>query len=314
MNDPNDSTEPSSRIALADRGATVVVGYDGSAQAGAALEWAAAEAWRRRTRLLVSTVCDTARAAGTPAEDPWPSTEMAAAKQLAEQGAARAATAFPQLETSVSAPFQHPAEALIEQSRGTAMLVVGASGHGQLGATVFGSVALAAITHASCPVIVVRGDSGRQPGPQAPVVLGVDGSDSCRQATAFAARTAADRDAPLILVFAWQSVRTDAFAAQYWARAEPTLPPDQAAAAQARTVLDQAAAQVRGAHPDLAVRTRAVQGPTVQVLGEAAGDAALVVVGARGRGGFAGLLLGSVSRRLTLTAPCPVAVVRGTPA
>lgn len=75
-------------------------------------------------------------------------------------------------------------------------------------------------------------------------------------------------------------------------------------------VLAEALGGLRERYPDVAVRRRLVRGRIRHTLVEASADAGLVVVGARGRGGFAGLLLGSVSQALLHHAQCPVAVVR----
>ena len=67
-------------------------------------------------------------------------------------------------------------------------------------------------------------------------------------------------------------------------------------------------------YPDVSVRQRLVNRRTRPALIEASGDAQLLVVGARGRGGFTGLLLGSVSQAILHHSRCPVAVVRNAPA
>jgi nucleotide-binding universal stress UspA family protein len=78
----------------------------------------------------------------------------------------------------------------------------------------------------------------------------------------------------------------------------------------AEETLQRAEAHVRAAHPELALETEVLYGEPGHVLGELAQRAGLVVVGSRGRGGFAGLLLGSVSHTVIHEAPCPVMVVR----
>jgi nucleotide-binding universal stress UspA family protein len=78
----------------------------------------------------------------------------------------------------------------------------------------------------------------------------------------------------------------------------------------ADTTLQAAADQAKGAHADLDVSTEVLYGEPGPVLAELASTAGLVVVGSRGRGGFAGMLLGSTSHRLIHDATCPVMVVR----
>jgi nucleotide-binding universal stress UspA family protein len=290
-------------------GELLVVGYDGSIQAGTAVDWAAAEAWRRGGRLLVTSVSEASRDDDSGlGHDVWPSTELQAARRVAEEGAERARKAFPRLETLIATPYRHAAEALVELSRGTDMLVIGPSGHRNLVGTLFGSVALAAIAEADCPVVVVRGHSARRPGPDGPVVLGVDGSTSCQAATDFAARMAAESGASLKIVHAWHAVPVGGFVAAYWPEAQPS---NDQMASDAMDLLRAVSSRVLERHPTLVVRTEAVQAHPVTALPAAAGDAALLVVGARGLGGFAGLMLGSVSRGVVSSADCPVAVVRG---
>jgi nucleotide-binding universal stress UspA family protein len=78
----------------------------------------------------------------------------------------------------------------------------------------------------------------------------------------------------------------------------------------AEDTLRRAEAHARGAHPGLTIETEVLYGEPGHVLGDLAAHAGLVVVGSRGRGGFTGLLLGSVSHIVIHEAPCPVMVVR----
>jgi nucleotide-binding universal stress UspA family protein len=137
-----------------------------------------------------------------------------------------------------------------------------------------------------------------------PVVVGID--DIARSALAAAAHEARLRRAPLWLAHAY-----------HW------LPPatvgmtpggDTAEGAirdAATELLAVAVTQVHAAHPDLDVHTYAMSGAPGPCLAELAKDAALLVVGCRGRGGFAGMLLGSAAFSSVAHARCPVLVVRG---
>ncbi|MFD0402383.1 universal stress protein [Kitasatospora sp. NPDC127121] len=132
------------------------------------------------------------------------------------------------------------------------------------------------------------------------VLAGVDGSPESTTAALWAADEAVLRGTPLRLVHVWPWL-TDGVATF----AEPD---DLPAAAQ--RVLASAADAIRERHPDLAVHTDAVLDAPVDGLVAAAADAALLVLGSRGLGGFTGLLLGSVGMAAAARSAVPVVVVR----
>ncbi|MFD8753880.1 universal stress protein [Kitasatospora sp. NPDC059577] len=134
------------------------------------------------------------------------------------------------------------------------------------------------------------------------VLAGVDGSPQSAAAAHWAAEEAVRRGGTLRLVHAWPWL-TDGVSTF----AEPDDLPD----AVQRT-LAEAAEDIRGRHPELDVRTDAVLDAPVDGLVAAAADAGLLVLGSRGRGGFTGLLLGSVSRSVAGRSAVPVVVVRDT--
>ncbi|MBB2915295.1 nucleotide-binding universal stress UspA family protein [Streptosporangium becharense] len=137
-----------------------------------------------------------------------------------------------------------------------------------------------------------------------PIIVGVDGSASSLRAVTWAAQEAALRDAPLHIVHA----------ALRWAHDVPLAPQPAhwgpAAEAAAHHLLRQAAEQARADAPAPTVTTELLDGAAATAIAAAAADAQLVVVGSRGRGGFTGLLLGSVGRDLAALSPCPVVIVR----
>jgi nucleotide-binding universal stress UspA family protein len=136
------------------------------------------------------------------------------------------------------------------------------------------------------------------------IVVGVDDSTHAQLAARWAAEEAERRGCALTLVHA---VDTTA--------ATPVrhIPSDVTARilCAAGTLLDEVAAQVRADHPGLRVNAALERGTPAETILEEAEDTALVVVGTRGRGGFASLLLGSVSLKVAARAACPVVVVRG---
>jgi nucleotide-binding universal stress UspA family protein len=139
------------------------------------------------------------------------------------------------------------------------------------------------------------------------IVVGVDGSEESRSALTWALRqahsTGAEVDAVLAYTtgVAWIDVGS-----------EYQVPMMREAAKRAQRELDDVLAQ-ETMNDAVEVRAHIVEGAPADVLVEAADGADLLVVGSRGRGGFAGLLLGSVSQRCVERAPCPVVVVPRTP-
>ena len=136
------------------------------------------------------------------------------------------------------------------------------------------------------------------------VIVGIDGSDPSIDALRFAATEARLRQVPLRVVHAWMVPVVG-------------LPMDGAVLTpepferQARRTVESALTAVGGELVGVEVERVVEIGGAVTVLLEQASKDDLVVVGSRGRGGFVGLLLGSVSQQVVLHAPCPVVVVRG---
>ena len=138
------------------------------------------------------------------------------------------------------------------------------------------------------------------------VVVGHDDSDHARDALVWAAGLAERASWPLHVVRAWRIVTAPQPASWQPGYVPPLA--DYEAAVQADLEADVVA--VLGAERAAGVTCHVVHAAPAQALIEAAEGADLLVVGARGRGGFAGLLLGSVSDQVTRHAPCPVTVVR----
>jgi nucleotide-binding universal stress UspA family protein len=138
------------------------------------------------------------------------------------------------------------------------------------------------------------------------VVVGTDGSDPSFRAVEWAAREAAMRGAALRIV-------TVPMLPRLMSRRAPEGTPDTVADVIVRAARDTLAAAAERAaelETSLAVQTALKPGPPAGGLADAANDASMLVVGSRGSGGFAALLLGSVSRHVATRADCPVVVVR----
>ena len=137
------------------------------------------------------------------------------------------------------------------------------------------------------------------------VVVGVDGSPASRIALTWAAAEAADHGADLVVVNVWEHT---------------LLPPAGSLSVSEKYVPDpsqrtaddlvQVIKEELGDEPTVLVQPRVKQGTPAKVLIEESATADLLVVGKRGHGGFAGLVLGSVSQHVAAYAQCPVTVVR----
>jgi nucleotide-binding universal stress UspA family protein len=150
------------------------------------------------------------------------------------------------------------------------------------------------------------------------VVVGVDASPGSLRALEWALEEARLRRASLCVVHAWMLPLIEALP-EPWVVGSPSLGPsdDEVRShveAAARDVLSASVDRARSAAPELEIVAELVEGRAPVALLDAAGDADLLVVGSRGRGGFAGLLLGSVSGQCVHHAQCPVVVVPEKPA
>lgn len=136
------------------------------------------------------------------------------------------------------------------------------------------------------------------------IVVGVDGSEGARAALEYATREAALRRAQLRVVYAWQ-ISPVVYSSGY----APDL--DEGFNEAAETLACEAIAAVKELDGTVECEGEAVEGQPALVLLREARDADLIVVGNRGHGGFASLLLGSVSHQVVQHAHCPVTVVPG---
>ncbi|OKI66860.1 universal stress protein [Micromonospora sp. CB01531] len=281
----------------------VVVGVDGSPTSLTAAEHAARAAVQRSRPLHLVHGYLHPLGYGVPLNpyDLGVPAPTEAARKMLEQVAGDLTDRHPGLRVEVRQVAGGPGATLVEESRRADLVVVGSRGMGGFAGLLLGSVSGQVAQHGHCPVLVVR--PAEQPIPvDGPVLVGVDGSESGGLAVRLAADEADRRDTDLVLVHVRPPER---------AGTVPEQAAESAAAGQAESaeLLARAAAQVHADHPVLTVVERPVRAASPeQALVEASGEAALVVVGSRGRGGFAGLLLGSVSQALVLHAHCPVLV------
>ena len=142
-----------------------------------------------------------------------------------------------------------------------------------------------------------------EPVPTRRIVVGVDGSEQSKQALRWAARIAAAEHATIDAVAAWHFPMPAVWAA---------LPPGFTPQTDMEKVLTRTVDEVFGPDRPKGMRLHVFEADAARMLLDVSNGALMVVVGSRGHGGFAGLLLGSVSMKLAELATCPVLVVHGT--
>ncbi|MGI5176216.1 universal stress protein [Dactylosporangium sp. CA-152071] len=287
---------------------TIVVGVDGSPPSLEAVDWAAAEAVRRGRPMHILNAFQWPPPIYAPVVAPSPSPfELGiqeAAAQIVAEAADRARAAASAVRLTTATRPEPASVALLDTARTAAEVVVGSRGHGGFAGLLLGSVSTQVAMHAPCPVVVVR-HLDRPPGPEAGrVVVGVDGSHDAGDALRFAFEHAASCGAGLTAVLAHRRAgsagRPD----------DPLIVDADDVGEDVHRTLAESTAGWREKYPDVDFRTITVRGRASAVLVDRSAGARLLVVGSRGRGGFTGLLLGSVSLTAVQHAACPVAVVR----
>jgi nucleotide-binding universal stress UspA family protein len=224
---------------------------------------------------------------------------VTAARAQLDRAAAAAMRDEPGLDVQQQLIVGSPIPVLAQEARRAQLLVLGDRGLGQVEGLLVGSVAGALAPHASCPVVVVRGDD--DPPASLPVVVGVDGHSDA--AIAFAFEAAAARRVSVVAVHSWwQPVFEPEMAGVLFDR--------EAIQADEERILAQRLAGWAEKYPGVFVERCVIADSPARGLLAQARAAQLVVVGSRGRGAFASMVLGSVGNVLLHRSPCPVAVVR----
>ncbi|MEV0708291.1 universal stress protein [Nocardia aurea] len=279
---------------------SIVVGIDGSADGLAAVRWAAIDAARRGARL------DILEAIVAPTEfGPGIAFDQYDYERFREQGrdaldaasetAATAAGPIGELVLTTDLVEAPPIPTLRDRSKNADMIVVGTRGHGAFGRTLLGSVSTALARHAECPVAVIPKvpETAGEPGP---VVVGVDGSTCSNRAVEIAFDQAARRGTDVVAVLTW----SESF--RYVSRDDLQQ--------QGEVLLSESLAGYGETYPDVAVRRVVVEDRPAKRLLATGEHAELIVVGSHGRGGFAGMTLGSVSQAVLHGAQVPVIIAR----
>ncbi|GAB2484179.1 universal stress protein [Nocardiopsis aegyptia] len=290
--------------------APVVVAVNGSPESERAVDWAADDARTRGLRLRVVYAFDWPRYHSVPRGLPGFDVDEFA-RRVVDEARRRALERVPDLDVEAKHITGDPEPVLLLESQSAHSLVVGAHRMTAMDAVLPESTALRLLVSASCPLIVVP---DRDPGPSTGrVLVGVDGSETARTAAEWAFATAEVRGAALraVTVRGRARWRFGALEEPSWTRSDEENRTEEAAAEEeARRTLAEAIGPARTRRPGVRVEEVVRSGHPVEVLCASAEDCDLMVVGSHGRGGFAGMLLGSVSRNVISHSPCPVAVVR----
>ncbi|MGW2208680.1 universal stress protein [Streptomyces sp. NPDC001781] len=302
---------------------TVTAGLDGSAESRAAAEWAAREAVLRGLPLRLVRVWE-------PLPDPLAQAPLLGAEAerdwiegAPDESAEGLRLRHPGLEVITERRTGDPVDVLCEAAGASELLALGSRGLGRLHGFLVGSVGLAVVGRADCPVALVR--AGEQAAdehradpagipsaatPFRPVVVGLDITAPSAVLLEFAFGTAALRGAPLRVVYAWMPQPPPPYSSPgyaYEAEAAPVV--EESLEPRNAFMLTRALEPWREAFPDVDVAEAAVEGSAGSVLVDASRDACLVVVGRRVRKARFGTRLGHVAHAMLHHSPAPVAVV-----
>jgi nucleotide-binding universal stress UspA family protein len=279
----------------------IVAGVDASDSAHAAARWAAQEAVTRGRGLTLTTAVlppTTIGGLGVP-----PAMDFLDALRAEAVEILTALTKeLPGEDIDVVVEIASPGGLLVEASQVAHMIVLGSRGTGGFTGLVLGSVGSQVAAAAACPVVVFRG----QPRAGATnVVVGIDGSPNSEAALGAAFEYASFHGLGLTVVHAWDIPAYDLIEIPQGAVALPIAEVLEEEVRLAAEVL----AGNRDKYPDVVVREHLVRGAAAKALIDQSTDAALLVVGTRGRGQFLSAVLGSVSNTVLHKVDIPVLVV-----
>ena len=284
----------------------VLVGVDGSPESLAAVDWAVARAECQGWRVHILCAYSLPSFTTASLDGGYAALDDSAIRSGAQAVIDEAVERVKKSGVAVTSSLEtgDPAGVLVDLSEEATLAVVGTRGGGGFADRLLGTVSSALPAHAKCPVVVVpRHTSGKKFTPVERIVVGIDGTDqpscalkkSIAEARVWGARVTAVSAVPIAAgpsVMAWT----------------PTGVDHSALLAQVRDGMDAAIEAALGGD-DLRVSRHALDGSAPSLLIEFSTAVDLIVVGTRGRGGLAGVLLGSTSQTVLHHSTCPVMVV-----
>ena len=289
---------------MQDRKRKVVVGIDGSEHAKRALAWAVAktDVFGPVTAVIAHPMRSIGDGLGMP--DLYGEIDRTVQEEAAEQVRATIVE-FPELAGRAMLARREPGPALVHASSDADLLVVGSRGRSALAETLFGSVGSYCVKHAKVPVAVITEETAIKPTIDVAVV-GVDGSPNAVAALTWALR---------YINPAGRVIAAGCWTDHVFGEPPPSNPElEEATAGLVDSTVDEAIASFRSdtgevEHPRPAVEAVVRRGDPRIVLRDLAGDADLLVLGARGHRGVSYLLLGSTTTSLLHHPVSPTVVV-----
>jgi len=290
----------------------IIVGVDGSSGSKLAVDWAARDAAMRNVALTVVNALDPPLLLTEPTPYSFGGgMSMAPGYREWQQDAGREilndalktvedATKGSPIEVTSEMVNGPAVRTLVDLSKEAQLVVVGSRGRGALARVLLGSVSTGLVQHAHCAVAVIHDQDALTHPSRAPVLVGIDGSPASESATAIAFDEASLRGVELVAVHAWSDTELWGF---------PGLD-SSTMQSQGEETLAERLAGWQERYPDVKVRRIVEYDRPAHQLVKQSESVQLVVVGSHGRGGYEGMLLGSVSLAVVQSVRMPVIVAR----
>ncbi len=282
----------------------VVIGFDGSTSAESAARWAAREAQSRGLGLTVihATIPPLSSSGAWGPGAPISMDAIDEIRDSAQTFLDTFASTLPASDIQTLVQVGSPTGILLAASESAALIVVGSRGHGGFKELLLGSVSQQLVTHADCPVVVIREERTVD---ATAVVVGVDGSAASHAAVDFAFDYASRHHLSVLAIHAWDVPSFDLIVM-------PNTPVPIEIGDIADTEVRLAAELLAGyeaRYPDVTLETRVIRTTPANAILSVESEASVIVMGTRGHGAVIGSIIGSVSHTILHRASVPVIVV-----